>query len=125
MKFIYAQKPWEFDADLDTDRSFHAFIIYRDLPASERSLAKTAEVLGKSGSLSTLKKWCASGSWVERVESYSRELDRQKRKQLQDEIVTSKKRVAQIGRLIQAKVIVYRLRCMSMQYRLNVSYIEL
>ncbi len=56
----------------DTDKSFEAFCIYRDMGAN-RSLEKVAEKCSKSVGL--LYRWSAANNWQERVAAYDASLD--------------------------------------------------
>lgn len=77
-----ADAPW-LRCDLDTDRSFHAFCIYRDA-GSKRSLVETARLHyglterpdQKSGKYRQVKAWAAKGNWTERARAYSAHMDR-------------------------------------------------
>jgi hypothetical protein len=56
----------------DTNKSFEAFAIYRDLGAN-RSLSKVGEVLGKSGAL--IERWSTANDWTNRVAAFDKSLD--------------------------------------------------
>ena len=60
----------------ETQKSFEAFCIYRDLGAS-RSLQKVADKLGKSSRL--IKKWSTENAWVKRTTAYDDYMDRKAR----------------------------------------------
>jgi hypothetical protein len=64
----YARRPGE------SPRAFASFTAYRDLPAGIRSVAKAAEVLGKS--VNTLHRWSAQHDWVDRAEAWDKEQDK-------------------------------------------------
>jgi hypothetical protein len=52
----YARRPGE------SPKAFASFTAYRDLPAGTRSVAKAAEVLGKS--VNTLHRWSRADDWL-------------------------------------------------------------
>lgn len=57
---------WE-RLESDTDKSYHAFCIYRDMGAT-RSLAKVAQELSKSETI--INRWSGQHDWVNRVSAY-------------------------------------------------------
>ena len=75
---------WE-KQPFDTNKSWAAFVIYRDFSHSERTLAKVAELLGKSDTL--IERWSTKYDWVARVREYDVWIDRQtsQKKRLDDE----------------------------------------
>lgn len=62
---------WE-RQESDTEKSWEAFVTYRDLGAG-RSLKAAAEALGKHRSL--VEEWSRTHNWRERVEEYDRWID--------------------------------------------------
>jgi hypothetical protein len=78
--------PWE-RLPNETAKQFDYFTIYRDLPASDRSLNRVVEEIHKRhgqarkklGNRTTLAKYSAENDWVARAESYDDEKDRIKR----------------------------------------------
>ncbi len=64
--------PWGFQADLDTPKSFEAFVFYRDM-GGDRNLPAVAKNYGKS--LSLVQRWSSEGNWSERAEAYHCFLD--------------------------------------------------
>ena len=66
---------WE-RQDYDTDLSFRAFCIYRDMGA-DRSLSKVASQLGKTSKGFGL--WPGKMKWAERAAAYDNYLDHHKR----------------------------------------------
>lgn len=72
-------KPWEFNSELDTDKSYNAFKIYRDL-GPKRTL-EAAYAVHKAGNRSKeapgfWKKWGRNGNWTERARAFDAENDR-------------------------------------------------
>lgn len=70
-------KPWE-QQDDETAVAFHAFTVYRDTPADERSLRVVGQKLGKSTVL--MERWSSLNRWVRRAEAWDGECDRARRK---------------------------------------------
>ncbi|MBD2169249.1 hypothetical protein H6G04_33335 [Calothrix membranacea FACHB-236] len=58
------RRAWDFDPALDTNKSYQAFCIYRDLGV-DRSLGKTARTLSKSEGL--INRWSTAGNWKQRA----------------------------------------------------------
>lgn len=78
---------WELQ-ETDTDKSFEAFAIYRDMGAN-RSLRKVAEKLGKSETI--INRWSMNNDWVNRVAAFDKHQDSlrqernlQRQKQIED-----------------------------------------
>src|SRR6266404_4146680 len=57
----------------ETLKNHEAFIVYRDLPTSERSIALAARRLGKNEKL--LEKWSSKFYWPERVAAWQRGIE--------------------------------------------------
>ena len=69
---------WEFNPDLDTEKSYRAFSIYRNLGV-DRTFVKTADELGRvRGYAAQLEKWSFEGDWVARALAYDLHLDKLK-----------------------------------------------
>ena len=68
-------KPWERQEN-ETDKSFHAFCMYRDMGPS-RTIAKVAFELGHKGK-KVVTDWSSKFNWVQRVGVYDSEQDRLK-----------------------------------------------
>lgn len=56
----------------DTDKSFEAFVLYRDMGAN-RSLKSVSETLSKS--IALINRWSAANNWQERVAAFDASLD--------------------------------------------------
>lgn len=69
----FSRDPWE-RQEGETDKSWGGFVIYRDLGAGKRSLAKAAEIFGKSPE--ALGQHARLWRWIERAAAWDRELDR-------------------------------------------------
>lgn len=85
----------------ETPLAYEAFCIYRDL-GPQRSMAKTAEILGKSQG--TMEGWSAKYKWFDRAGAWDDEQDRVSRKAQLDEIIKMRKRHAQIAQKALDKV---------------------
>lgn len=75
-------QPWEQLSD-ESEKAFAAFVLYRDLPASDRSY-RAAAALGKGrGSLDTtlrrFERWASDHLWRERAQQWDQYRDRQMR----------------------------------------------
>jgi hypothetical protein len=57
----------------ETAVNYASFEVYRDLPVSERSISRVAQLLGCSEKL--LEKWSSRFYWVERITAWKRHLD--------------------------------------------------
>jgi hypothetical protein len=91
---------WE-RQDNDTDKSFEAFVAYRDMGA-DRSLAKVGEQLGKSTEL--IERWSSKDKWVARVNAWDIEQDRLWRESLATERRKMAERQARTAALAQSKI---------------------
>lgn len=69
-------KPYE-RLPSDTDKSFAAFQLFRDLPPEVRSIDEIAKMTGKSKSL--IQQWSAKHRWQSRARAWDATLDRRKR----------------------------------------------
>jgi hypothetical protein len=88
-------RPWE-RQDPDTDRSFEAFEVYRQM-GTARSLAKVARKLGKSKRV--IEAWSRRNQWAERVIAF----DRYEAQKINDRIVadTARMRRRQIEQALE------------------------
>lgn len=84
-------KPWE-RQERDTDKSWAAFVYYRDMGAS-RNLRIAAEELGYSDA-TTLWKWSWKYDWTDRVRAWDIEQDRVRRKAHLEEVEEMSRRHA-------------------------------
>jgi hypothetical protein len=75
-------EPWE-QQPQEPPKAFQAFTIYRNMPANERSVRKTAEKLGRYASY--MEKWCSKWSWVERARAHDAFVDKETRESAQRE----------------------------------------
>jgi hypothetical protein len=92
----YARRPGE------SARAFASFTAYRDLPAGIRSVAKAAEVLGKS--VNTLHRWSRANDWVDRVSAWDAEQDKVGRQARLDAIREANERHVQMAQAMLAEV---------------------
>ena len=92
---------WE-RGDDETAKAFAAFSIYRDMPASERSLGRVRRKLGKRGGyLGLLERWSTKYRWVQRSRDYDVALDSERRQAQEREIAEMNKRQAKMGMILQ------------------------
>ena len=72
-------KPWEFNTDVDTPKSYQGFSSYRDLGPT-RSLDAAYQVYMHQTSKKTasgyFNKWSTTGNWVDRALAFDLERDR-------------------------------------------------
>jgi hypothetical protein len=59
----------------ESDPAWAAFVVYRDLPPSERSISRVVSDTGKSRSL--IAGWSSRWDWKDRAAQYDRHMDRQ------------------------------------------------
>ena len=86
-------QPWERQLD-DTNKSFEAFCIYRDM-GRDRALSKVAAELGKTVAL--IERWSSKFNWVKRCEAWDDEQDRVAREAQLNEIKKMRKRHADLA----------------------------
>lgn len=70
-------KPWGRQRG-ESRQALAAFVAYRDMGSSNRSLAKVGRKLGKS--VASLERWSARWSWVTRATTWDALMDRKKRR---------------------------------------------
>lgn len=89
--------PWE-QRDTETAKAHAAFVLYRDMPAGTRSLARVARTLGKpSGYVRQLEVWSSQHEWGERAVAHDQDVDRRKRERAVSEVVEMNARQATIA----------------------------
>ncbi len=93
-------KVWEKQPG-ERDKRWEAFQIYRDMSPGERTLAKVAEVLGKSETL--MERWSAEDGWRSRVDEFDQHLDREIVQKKQVEVERAKVEMTER----QTKVVVF------------------
>ena len=94
-------EPWERQKNEGAE-AFEAFSHYRDL-GSERSLVKVGQKLGKSQTL--IERWSSNWNWVNRVNAWDDELDRQTREELAKGITEMRKRHVGIAQAMLTKAL--------------------
>lgn len=92
---------WEWNGE-ETSPAFEAFTIYRDM-GTDRTLAKVAKGLGKSGTL--IEGWSARWNWDARVKAFDAHLDAIGIKARESEIIAMNKKHIKIGETMQAKAL--------------------
>jgi hypothetical protein len=86
-------------------RPFEAFRAFADLPPSQRTLAKTAEIVGKSRNL--LKHWSAEYDWVMRAEIWDRAQQRVADAARLEEIDRINRKAVEVGEAMLDAVIAH------------------
>jgi len=88
----------------ETAKAFSAFILYRDMPAGERSLRKLGQNQGKTPSyIKYLQIWSSRYSWVDRATAYDDYLAQIKAEAQERGIIEMAERQAQGGMDMQGK----------------------
>jgi len=93
-------KPWDRQLG-ESNRSWSGFVVYRDLPPSERTIQIVAETIQKTPSL--VRRWSAENNWVSRVSEYDQHLDRETVQK--QRIETERAKLEMLAR--QTKVVVF------------------
>lgn len=94
-------KAWERQRG-ESQKAFEAFAIYRDMGPT-RSLLKVTQKLTKSETL--IKRWSSKWNWVDRIQLYDAEMDRQQLLQQEEERKQMAERHAKQALLFQNKII--------------------
>jgi hypothetical protein len=100
MKKILDLKVWEKQPG-ESNRSWSGFVVYRDLPPSERTIQAVAETIQKTPSL--VRRWSAENSWVSRAAEYDSFIDRETAQK--ERIEAERKKFEMLAR--QTKVVVF------------------
>lgn len=82
----------------ETPKAFAAFVVYRDLDPSVRSVPKAGEKLGKS--VGTLERWVYKYKWRERVAAWDAEVERIRTQEHFERIKRMRDRHAELGELM-------------------------
>ncbi len=93
--------PWERQFN-ESRKAFEAFTVYRDMGPS-RSQEKVARELGKSAQL--MARWSVKWSWVDRVEAWIDEKDRESRLAQSEAVIKMNERHAGLAAVLTGKVI--------------------
>lgn len=106
---IPTRELWEKMPD-ETPRAFTAFLTYRDLPASSRSIKNAVIKLHGPenvtlSKLSQFGKWSAKYRWVLRASSWDEQLDKTRRIKILEDVLTMNDRHRQIGMKLQGLAI--------------------
>ena len=102
-------KPWEFNKDLDTSKSYQGFCCYRDLGPT-RSLEGAYQVYKHQGGTKTVpgffREWCQKGKWVDRVLKFDLESDRIRLEEIQgDARIEHERRLEQVRSIAETLAI--------------------
>ncbi|MHC5863437.1 hypothetical protein, partial [Nostoc sp.] len=68
----FGNQPWSFNEELDTFKSFQAFVVFRDL-AGNRTLPEVARLTKRN--LSLVQSWSSLANWTERARAYDKYID--------------------------------------------------
>ena len=94
------RKPWERQPG-ETAKAFAAFLLYRDMPAVDRSVAAAwgRKKGGKQG-----ERWCTSHDWVNRAAEHDSDLASRRRERMEKELDRAQDDAAVLIRATLAKV---------------------
>jgi hypothetical protein len=93
-------KVWEKQPG-ESNKRWSGFVVYRDLPPSERTIQAVAETIQKTPSL--VRRWSAENSWVSRAAEYDSFIDRETAQK--ERIEAERKKFEMLAR--QTKVVVF------------------
>src|SRR5260221_8129773 len=93
LRELWQQQPKE------TKVAYGAFLVYRDLPATERSLVRVGSEYGRHRTL--IERWSSMWFWGERVRAYTEHLDAEHRRKLVAERAVMGERQAAEAQVIQ------------------------
>jgi hypothetical protein len=102
--------PWEFNADLDTPKSYQGFCAYRDL-GPMRSLEGAYQVYRHQDGIKTVpgffREWSWKGQWVDRVHAFDLEHDRIRLEKMQGEARSDhESRIERIRAMVEGMAII-------------------
>jgi hypothetical protein len=92
-------QPWERQPE-ETNKSWAAFRIYRDLDAMERSTERVRKVIG-CNTARHLETWSSQYNWVSRAAAYDGHMDELKRNQRERERLAASERRIQLAKNMQ------------------------
>lgn len=92
---IYMKQPFE------SDLEYQRFRQYLDLPAGERTMTRTAEILGTTRN--TVANWAAEMRWIERAKAFQEEADRHAAIRLQERAIHARVEQADLGQSMRQK----------------------
>jgi hypothetical protein len=90
---IYMKQPFE------TDLEYQRFRQYLDLPAGERTMMRTAEIIGTTRN--TVANWAAELRWIERAQAFQDEADRHAAMRLQQRAIRARVEQADLGQAMR------------------------
>jgi|TARA_R110000824_G_scaffold18243_11_gene72648 hypothetical protein len=93
--------PWERQFN-ESRKAFEAFVVYRDM-GTTRSQEKVGRELGKSAKL--MGRWSAKWAWVDRVEGWVDEQDRELRLAQSEAVVKMNQRHAALAAALTGKIV--------------------
>ena len=93
-------KPWERQSG-ETAKAYAAFLLYRDLPAIDRSVAAA---WGRKAGGKQWERWCAAHNWVNRAAEHDSDLASRRRERMAKELDRAKDNAVTLARAALAKV---------------------
>ena len=99
------RKPWERQPG-ETAKAYAAFLLYRDLPAIDRSVAAAREGHQKDtkGTLRQWKGWSTRNGWVNRAAEHDSDLASRRRERMAQELERSKDNAVLLTRAFNFKI---------------------
>ena len=94
------RKPWERQPG-ETAKAYAAFLLYRDLPAVDRSVAAA---WGRKLGGKQWERWCTAHDWVNRAAEHDSDLASRRRERMEKELDRAKDDAAVLIRAALAKV---------------------
>ena len=94
------RKPWERQPG-ETAKAYAAFLLYRDLPAIDRSVAAAR---GRKEGGKQWERWCTSHDWVNRAAEHDSDLASRRRERMAKELERAQDDTVTLARAALAKV---------------------
>ena len=93
-------KPWERQSG-ETAKAYAAFLLYRDMPAVDRSVAAA---WGRKKGGKQWERWCTSHDWVNRAAEHDSDLASRRRERMEKELDRSKDNAVLLTRAFNVKI---------------------
>ena len=94
------RKPWEKQPS-ETAKAYAAFLLYRDLPAVDRSVAAA---WGRKKGRKRVERWCTAHDWVNRAAEHDSDLASRRRERRAKELERAQDNAVTLARAALAKV---------------------
>ena len=90
--------PWECQPS-ESPRAFAAFVVFRDLPSSKRTIAQVLSILRSQGSAAqkTVREYFVKYSWLDRVAAWEAYLDSRRRSASERGVISAARRQTEVG----------------------------